>query len=724
MKYYLLLFISFICLAANAQNKLSPEGRMFYREFLQVYNPESQSTPVLKPEFVEKHDISYHNGEPVIGVLALLNGTLKTEQIANYGIIVGSQMGSITSLRVPLKHFSAFLQMPELLYAECGSADAPYLERSRYSLRSDSVFHGLGDLKMPYTGKGVVIAIIDWGFDYTHPMFYDSTLENYRVVRAWDQNKQGGPAPAGFTFGTEYKTQTDLLAAKEDTLYVFGPMSHGTHVAGIAGGSGGSTKNRGIAPEADLIFISLRRDAASFMDAISYINQYAESVHKPFVVNMSFGNFSGPNDGSSLKNKIMDSLAGRGKVFVASAGNNGGQYFHLYNDFSSIDTLTTEVQIATGIADYWGELINIWGDSGKHFEIQLELADGSNNPIFVSDWFKTLDNLTLFDTIFKNAGDTLILNLISDPANFLNNKTNIYLEARKLGNKKLILRIKGTGPTHAWHVIKLRSRATNWGVSFRNQYPGAVMGDARNGIGGPPGVGREVITVASHIGEVRLPDGTEALGIISSFSSEGPLVDGRMKPDVSGPGEQVLSSVNSFDPTAIPLAETVTHDGRTYGFMRLSGTSMSSPAVAGVVALMLQVNPWLHAREIKEILWATIRLDDKTGDIDEQGHVRWGRGKVNAYAAVRMAELHVGTRQVSVVAPFQYYPNPALNKQLVVETNESVTVRMISVQGVECLGEMEIQAKGTLELHHLKPGVYFLEWKSGKQFGMEKIVIP
>src|SRR5690606_28301109 len=147
-----------------------------------------------------------------------------------------------------------------------------------------------------------IIAVIDWGFDYTHPTFYDSTLTDLRLVRAWDQNKLSGPAPEGFSFGTEYKGKDELLAAGDDTLYVFGPGSHGTHVAGIAGGTGGGSVHVGAAPEAELIFISLRRDAPSFTDALQYVTNYAESVNKPYVINMSFGSHLGPHDGSYLKN--------------------------------------------------------------------------------------------------------------------------------------------------------------------------------------------------------------------------------------------------------------------------------------------------------------------------------------------------------------------------------------------------------------------------------------
>lgn len=69
--------------------------------------------------------------------------------------------------------------------------------------RVDSVWQAI-NLDQAFTGKGVIIGVTDWGFDYTHPVFYDTNMVNYRVLRAWDQFKQNGPAPAGFNYGTEY----------------------------------------------------------------------------------------------------------------------------------------------------------------------------------------------------------------------------------------------------------------------------------------------------------------------------------------------------------------------------------------------------------------------------------------------------------------------------------------------------------------------------------------
>ncbi len=724
MKYLLTFLLLLGTFTAWSQNKLSPQGRLFQQELTRMKVSEEGLTKEISPDFSEKYSLTRIGGQYYIGVLLLVDENFDFQLMDDLGIIKGAQIGQLLSARVRLSQFDLLLTLPGIVYIECGNTTEPELERARYSLRSDSVYMGLGDLAMPYTGKGVVIAIIDWGFDYTHPMFYDTLMQNYRISRAWDQNKNSGPAPEAYAFGTEYIGQTALLAAKEDTVYVFGPGSHGTHVGGIAGGGGAQTRYRGVAPEAELIFISLKRDGPSFIDAIKYVNDYAAAVNKPYVVNMSFGNHSGPHDGSTLHNLALDLLAGKGAVFVASAGNNGGNTFHILEDFTSKDTLITEVPNANGLSDYWGESVNVWAEVNAPFGIQLELVNAQDSSIYQSAWFATSANLSFYDTLYRSNGDTLVVRLVSEHANLLNNKPNLLFESRKLGSLRLILRVVGNGKTHIWHVAQLNNRVTNWGQPLKSGYPGAVAGNDEYAIGGPYAISKGVITVASHLAEARLPNGQETLGTLSAYSSQGPTVDGRVKPDVSGPGENVLSSVNSFDPNPGIVAETVVFDGKTYSFVRYSGTSMSGPSVAGVVALMLQANPNLYAQEVKEILKATARLDNNTGQIGPNGDLHWGWGKVNAYAAVRMAEMKTGGVTIREKAPFAYYPNPVENRQLTIESVQNLKIRIVDMQGKELLCEELAAGNTQLDLGNLPAGAYLLEWQWGSELGFEKLILP
>lgn len=724
MKRIILLVLLFTGAFAQAQQNLSPQAKIFLQDLSHFIHLEDGSIDVEPSlNFQQSYDLIQMDGEWAIGVLVLTSAEFQESSFVSLGIRVETRMGNLLGIRVPLRSFYPLSKLKGIVYLECGNSFSMDLDRARTSTRVDSVYMGLGDLTMPYTGKGVIIGIIDWGFDYTHPVFYDTTMTNYRVLSAWDQNKNAGPGPAKYGFGTEYVGKADLLAAGDDTLYVFGPGSHGTHTSGIAGGGGALTKFRGMAPEADLVFVSLKRDDASFIAAINYIKDVASAAGKPWVINMSFGNHSGPHDGSTLRNRAMDSLVVSGGVLVASAGNNGGNRFHLQSDFANNDTLITEVVSASGLSGYWGESVNIWADPNKSFEVQLELCDANYTPVYQSNWFATVANLSSYDTLYQNAGDTLVVRLVSEAANVLNNKPNLLFESRNLGTLHLILRVKGTGNTHLWHVAQLNNRVTNWGQTLKAGYPGAVQGNDEYAVGGPPGVGKSTITVAAYLAEAKLPNGQDALGWLSSFSSYGPTADERQKPDVAAPGENVASSVNSFDPDPGIFVETLDFNGRTYGFVRYSGTSMSSPATAGVVALMLQANRFLTAEDVKEILKATARLDNNTGAIGPDGDLGWGWGKVNAYAAVRAAEIRSGNIHIKADAPFKYYPNPVNTGVLQIESETGLELIVRDVQGKELRCQKMDAGSAQLNLDGLAAGAYLIEWHSGSEAGFVKIVV-
>ena len=73
---------------------------------------------------------------------------------------------------------------------------------------------------------------------------------------------------------------------------------------------------------------------------------------------------------------------------------------------------------------------------------------------------------------------------------------------------------------------------------------------------------------------------------------------------------------------------------------------MASPMVAGVVALILDANPYLMPQQVKDIIMQTAREDNYTQVILAEGSPKWGAGKINAYAAVQLALITVGTKEI------------------------------------------------------------------------------
>jgi len=125
-----------------------------------------------------------------------------------------------------------------------------------------------------------------------------------------------------------------------------------------------------------------------------------------------------------------------------------------------------------------------------------------------------------------------------------------------------------------------------------------------------------------------------APGGIASFSAWGPTRDGRIKPDVVAPGTVIASARSN----AIGEQES---DPDAFHRI-LSGTSMATPHVAGVIALMLQYDSHLQATDIPGILRQNARLDANTGALTNGSPV-WGFGKIDARTATGFFRLTLVT---------------------------------------------------------------------------------
>ncbi len=131
---------------------------------------------------------------------------------------------------------------------------------------------------------------------------------------------------------------------------------------------------------------------------------------------------------------------------------------------------------------------------------------------------------------------------------------------------------------------------------------------------------------------------------------------------------------------------------------------MSSPVVAGVVALILDANQYLSAAQVKEIIKQTAREDSYTGVIPTAGHTKWGWGKVNAYAAVQLALTTTGTNELNQELSWNVYPNPAHN---VLHVN-SLTGKIGAIQIIDQLGRiiMTPEKNDQIDISFLNSGVY------------------
>lgn len=614
----------------------------------------------LVAETQGSHPTALIHGRCMVGFLAQVNSAFDADAIGNEHITIGARKGDVLSLRVDARHLDIVPSLPGIRYIELAGRVKPTLDRVRYATRADSVHRGL-DLPQSYTGRDVLIGITDWGFDYQHPNFYDTSMTNYRVRAAWDHYRQAGPAPQGHDYGTELTTQAELIAAGADTVNIYGNATHGTHVAGIAGGGGAGSPYRGIAYDAQLLFCTFLVDAAAVLDAFAWMQHIAEQDDKRLVVNMSWGlHHIGTLDGHSLISQAIDQFATEGVVFVNSGGNNGDVNFHIRKDFTG-DTLKSRIQFYpySEHPKMWGQSISIWGEAGHPFAAGLIVTNNSNVVQAETPWYHTATQQPYLDSIIVVGNDTVFFNLTADAAHPLNGRPHFRLRAKNR-SAQLKVALKATaadGRVHFWNVTELTNDVGNWGQDFIAARTGWAAGDNQYGIS-EPACTNSLISVAAYYSEFVNPTtGAVGGGPIAGFSSLGPTLDERVKPDVAAPGVVTGSSMSSYTDESFASIHSVDFEGRTFKFARMSGTSMSSPAVAGVAALVLEAAPTLTPQEVKDAIMHTARQDGHTGAIPAEGSLRWGMGKVNAYRAVRevLGLNGVGEHRMQAL---QVWPNP------------------------------------------------------------------
>lgn len=672
-----------------------------------------------------RYAINTINGVDYVSLLVKTNADFDNSILEQYGVIIGAKINKIVSLKFPLNNLNNIYSLPGIHTLQVAGKVKPDLNKVLWDVRADSVHQGI-NLPQAYTGQNVLIGITDWGFDYSHPMFYDTLLQNTRILAAWDQFKTSGPAPVGYNYGTEYTNPTDLINAGSDTANIYSYHYHGSHVAGITGGSGAGTSFRGIGFESKFLFTTFLVDEGSVMDAWEWMYDKSVAEGKRLVINMSWGLYhTGALDGTSLLSQALDSYTDLGVLFVSSAGNNGDNNFHIKYDFLA-DTMQTQVNFSsTAFSQYfWGQSIHAWGDAGNNFSARIKVLNGSNQLLGESQLYSTLTTSTYVDSfiVFNGTSDTVWYNLSMDNAYPTNGRPQMRLRIKKpTGGFKIVLQATSTsGTVHFWNVAELTTDVGNWGVDFTTINSTYTVGDANYGIGAPA-CSNTAISVAAYSAQTNTNGGPFIGGTLASFSSVGPLINGNYKPDIAAPGVGVGSSISSYTDASFTQITSVDFNGRTYPFARLSGTSMSSPVVAGVVTLIWEANPYLAPWQIKDIIIKTAREDIKTGDLPSEGDYFWGHGKINAYQAVLMALNTVGVNELKTEFNWTLYPNPTQNvihfKGL--NSNEIQNIKIIDLNGKVC-GNYTFSE--SIDITFLPKGIYILRIVINNRVEQQKFV--
>ena len=674
---------------------------------------------------IQAMPINKLNGVKYLSAMGKLRSNPDWSEFEALGVLKGAVVGSIATVKIPLEAIDAIDLSTVFSLVEIPSKVAPLLDRVRYDVGADSVYWGI-NLPEGFDGSDVLVGVTDWGFDYTHPMFYDTLLQQTRVVAAWDQFKNSGPHPASYGFGAEYIGADELLAAQVDTANIYSYNTHGSHVAGIAAGGGAGIQYRGMAPAAGLLFTTFLIDAASVIEGFQWMQQIAESQGKRLVINMSWGlTYMGTLDGTSLLSQAIDQMSDEGVVFVASAGNNGDNDHHIKYTFDNSQFQTrVNFDAQTPEPNNWGQSITMWGEPVQSFWSRVQVYNSVNTLMAESAMYNTSSMPAYFDSMMVVGSDTVFFNITTDAAFPTNNRPHMRLRVRNNSNSLKVILNSGaaSGTVHYWNVIELLTGVGNWGLPFTSFGTSAVSGDSEYSIAEPT-CAASCISVAAYSARYLSQFGNPTGGGIAAFTSYGPLINEVQKPDVAAPGVNVSSSISSFTDASYNAVDDVLFNGTQYDFARFSGTSMSSPCVAGIVALLLDANPFLTPAQVKEILMTTARTDEFTGPINAPGDVRWGMGKVDAYAAVQLA-LQTEGLNTSVVESnkLSIYPNPASNEIFIrIPSHEQpTTVVLMSMSGQQIALPLIM---GRLDVSSLASGAYVLRVQTEEVIAQAKVVV-
>ena len=570
----------------------------------------------------------------------------------------------------------------------------PFLQKARAATGVDRV-HQKDNLYTPFTGKGVIVGVIDQSFEFKHMGFLDENGKS-RIKMLWDRSKdiekdiQSKAAPV---------YNVDALSKTHET---YDPGSgHGTHVTNIAAGSKHADNPfYGVAPKADIVVIPSSFENKEIIEDIRAVKAYASREKKPWVVNLSLGSVIGPHDGSTDYDQAIDRMAqDKGGIVVGAMGNEGDQRFHAFSSFQPGETKQVFVHYEK---DKDGNAteddlthIDFWGISevkAEQFTVTPVLAVKSSDKEqlkvkkFGADfWKEYLDDGEVWNEISpKNNREN----------HFVGVKMNKLLEDLGSRYKKIIFGVEITAKStntsdatlHGWiyteqpnyaRFVQAKTDSKFESIKPDNLY---IVGEGGASIPSAIAVGSFTTTVI---------DTLEREGAHSTFSSNGPWLNPNyLKPAVLAPGASIMSALNKFAPgfDKNNAAYSNRFNNKVYHYGYMEGTSMATPFVAGSIALWLEANPKLSAADVMDIL-----KESSTKHADMEGEdwtPTYGYGLINVYEGLKLALKKANKNPLTAIervsgsaSPATFHTTATQWQILFNNPERTATIEVVSLDG-------------------------------------------
>ncbi|HEY1080165.1 MAG TPA: S8 family serine peptidase, partial [Bdellovibrio sp.] len=497
-------------------------------------------------------------------------------------------------------------------------------ERTSVNFIGSDIAHAQG-----LHGEGLRVGIIDTGIDYTHKMLGgEGTEEAYKannpaLANAGFPNKK---VVGGIDLvGTEYNSASPdaALRVPKPDANPLDEGGHGTHVAGTVAGIGDGTNTySGVAPAADLYALKVFGAKGSTSDEVVIAAlEYAADptgdltfAKQLDVVNLSLG--SGYGNPHIMYNHAIRNLVRGGTIVVAAAGNSG-------------DT---------------GYIVGAPGISDDAISVASSVDNQNQNVLFPAAEFKfaaeTLNAEMIEAAITKPLaemteaqGELLFLGLAdADFASPIKEQVKGKVAFIDRGKVSFAEKIQRAAEAGAVAVVVANNN---------DEAPFVMGGDGKFDIPAVMISKKDADTLKAQMKSTAVTANLKTTvkiekpwlaDTISTFSSRGPRSDdGMIKPEISAPGTNIISADMG---------------GGAKG-VENSGTSMASPHIAGVMALLKQKHPTLNPQELKSVLLAHGKvISDAKGvqySVSRQGAGRVQVGaSLNAKAVTMPAALSLG----------------------------------------------------------------------------------
>lgn len=647
----------------------------------------------VKPVYAQPR---YVNGIEMVDAFIDFDDRSALDRARAIGVVVNSVFEDFATAQIPVNLLERVARLKGVIDVEIAKNVELCTDSTLQVTNAIQVLNGAQNgLPQNYDGTGVIIGMIDAGYDYRHIAFRRADdPSRTRIVRIYDlEDSTGHPARTAFSTLPGSVHMDDEI----DQLRSDGTSTHGTLTTGVAAGLNVNGYG-GMAPGADIVMCVCRNmdmlvNEVSVVNCINYICAYADSVNKPCVINLSMSTVNGAHDGKDKISRAAAQKTGPGRILVVAAGNNGDKY-HYSCGPSTMDKPFSILLgcVNSGMNDdadksyYYKTTYNdIWvRESGSRPVMTYHVYDKQTHRIVWEsglitlnervDWTEVSDYFEPDTTVSTSA---YMFALISTN---IYGKYEISCNLYNLKNKSYTINADGTissryqigvtvyPPKSYYPRLPDSCFVDAWTCTGKSVVPPSVVyfddvdenGDttvrAVQGYYSSPSndcsigtyaVHDSIISVGAYIARNTYfsyfnnslySTPVTTLGITTPFTSYqvpgcGPT--GKALPTVCAPGYFVISSASKYSYYSSGSTYTTvmkTSDGNYWGAS--SGTSMSAPAVTGIIAQWLQAKPDLSPSDIKNIIANTAIRDEYTQSAYYSN--RFGpNGKIDAMAGIR-----------------------------------------------------------------------------------------